>query len=102
MSKLPSPFFLSRISSSPGKQSLKLTLIVETVNPVDAGALVVSSQEEEVLRVLDLVGEQEADGLQTLLASVHVVTEEEVVGLGREAAVFEQTKQVVVLTVDVA
>jgi len=38
---------------------------------------VVSSEHEEVLWVLDLVGEHEADGLHALLASIHVVTDEQ-------------------------
>ena len=45
-----------------------LTLIVEAVDSVDAGALVVAAQQKEILRVLDLVGQQQADGLQRLLA----------------------------------
>ena len=61
----------------------------------------VSPEQEEVLRVLDLVGEQEADGLQGLLPAVDVVAQEEVVGLGREAAVLKQAEQVGVLAVDV-
>ena len=40
-----------------------LTLVVESVDSVDGRALVVSSQQEEVLRVLHLVREQEADRL---------------------------------------
>jgi len=51
-----------------------LALVVEAVNTVDGGALVVSSEEEEVLRVLDLVGQEQANGLQALLASVNVVS----------------------------
>lgn len=31
------------------------TLIVETIDPIDAGALVVSSEEEEIFGKLDLV-----------------------------------------------
>lgn len=50
----------------------------------------VPSQEKEILGVFDLVGEQEADGLQGLFAPVHVVAEEEVVGLGRKPPVLEQ------------
>lgn len=34
----------------------------------------VATEKEEVLWVLDLVGQQEADGLQGLLASVHIVS----------------------------
>ena len=61
----------------------------------------VTTENEEVLRVLDLVCEEQADCLQRLLATIDVVTEEEVVGLGREAAVFEETEKVVVLAVDI-
>lgn len=62
----------------------------------------VATQDEEVFGVLDLVGQQQADGLERLLSTVDVVTEEEVVGLRGEAAVLEQPQQVVVLAVDVA
>jgi len=55
------------------------TLIVETVDTVDAGALVVTTENEKVLGVLDLVGEEEADGLKALLAAVHVITKEEII-----------------------
>lgn len=35
-----------------------LAFIVETVNAVDGCALVVTTQDEEILRVLDLIGQQ--------------------------------------------
>jgi hypothetical protein len=79
-----------------------LALVVEAVYAVDGRALVVAPQHEEVLRILDLVGEQQADGLERLLASVHIVAEEEIVGFGGEAAVLEEAEEVVVLAVDVA
>lgn len=78
-----------------------LALIVETVDAVDGGTLVVAAQDEEVLGVLDLVGQEKADGLEGLLATVDVVTEEEVVGLRWEATVLEETEEVVVLAVNV-
>lgn len=61
----------------------------------------VTAQNEEVFGVLDLVGKKQADSLERLLAAVDVVTKEEVVGLGRETAVFEKAQKVVVLAVDV-
>ena len=67
-----------------------LALIVETVDTVDGGTLVVSSQNKEVLRVLDLVCKEQADGLERLLATVDIVTEEEVIRLWRETAVLEE------------
>ena len=78
------------------------TLVVEPVNPVDARALVVPPQHEEVLRVLDLVRQQEADRLERLFATVHVIAQEQVVRFWREPAVLEQAQQVVILPVDVA
>jgi hypothetical protein len=63
---------------------------------------VVAAQDEEVLGILDLVGEQQADGLERLLAAIYVVAEEEVVGLGREAAVLEEAEEVIILPVDIA
>jgi hypothetical protein len=48
-------------------------LVVEAVDAVDRGALVVATEDEEVLGVLDLVCQQEADGLERLLATVDVV-----------------------------
>ncbi len=79
-----------------------LALVVEAVDAVDGRALVVAAQDEEVLGELDLVGKEQADGLERLLAAVYVVAEEEVVGLGREAAILEEAEQIVVLPVDIA
>ena len=79
-----------------------LALVVEAVDAVDASALVVASQQEEVLRVLDLVRQQQRDRLQRLLASVDVIPQEEVVGLRRETPVLEKPQQVVVLPVHVS
>jgi hypothetical protein len=79
-----------------------LALVVESVDTVDGRALVVTAENEEVLGVLDLVCEEQADGLEGLLATVDVVAKEEVVGLGGETAVLEQTEQIVVLAVDIS
>jgi hypothetical protein len=63
---------------------------------------VVSAEDKEVFRVLDLVCEQKAYGLERLLSSVHVIAKEEVVGFRRETTVLEESEKIVVLTVDVA
>lgn len=78
-----------------------LALIVETVDTVDGGTLVVATEDEEVLWVLDLVGEEEADGLERLLSAVDVVTKEEVVGFWWESSVLEESEEIVVLSVDI-
>lgn len=79
-----------------------LALVVKAVDAVDGRALVVTPQDEEVLGILDLVGQEQADGLERLLAAIYVVAKEEVVGLGREAAILEEAKQVVILPMDIA
>lgn len=78
-----------------------LALVVEAIDSVDRGALVVTSEDEEVFGVLDLVGKEQANSLKRLLTSVDVVTEEEVVGLGREATILEESEEIVVLSVDI-
>jgi hypothetical protein len=62
---------------------------------------VVASQQEEVLLVLDLIGEQEADSLKALPPTIHIIAQEKKVGPGRMAGVFEQSEEVVVLPVNV-
>jgi hypothetical protein len=78
------------------------TFVVENVDSVDTGALVVASEDEEVFGVFDLVREQQADGLERLLSSVDIISEEEVVGLWGERPVLEQTQQVVILAVNIS
>lgn len=68
----------------------QLTLIVEAVDAVDGSTLVVAPEQEKVLWVFDLVGQQEADGFQGLFPSVHVVTQEKVVRLWRKTTVLKQ------------
>lgn len=82
-------------------ESRALTLIVEAVDPVDGGTLVVAPEKEEVLWVFDLVRQQQADGLQRLLPSVHVVAQEQVVGLWGEAAILKEPQKVCVLPMDI-
>ncbi len=79
-----------------------LALVVEAINAVNRSALVVATKEEEVLWVLDLVGEQEADGFEALLATVNIIAEEEVVGIGRETTILKEAKKVIVLAVNIA
>lgn len=61
----------------------------------------VPPEKEEVFGVFDLVGQQKADGFQRLFPSVHVVAQEKVVCLWREAAVLKEPEQVCVLPMDI-
>lgn len=87
--------FLSACSAS-------LTLVIEPVDAVDGGALVVAPEQEEVLWIFDLVGQQETDGFQRLLPPVHIVPQEQVIGFWREAPILKQPQQICVLAMDVA
>lgn len=78
-----------------------LALIIESINTVDGGAFMVATENEEVFGVLDFVCEEQADGFQRLLASIDVITKEEVVCLWRESTILEQTQQIIVLAVNV-
>lgn len=80
---------------------LPLALVVEAVEPVDGGALVVAPEHEEVLGVLDLVGQEQAHALDGLLAPVHIVPQEQVVDFSGVAALLEDPQQIPVLPVDV-
>ncbi len=62
----------------------------------------VSSEEEEILGILDLVGQQQTNGFHALFASVHIVPQEEIIGVGREATVLKQSQQISELTMDVS
>lgn len=79
-----------------------LAFVVKAVDPINRAALMIASQQEEVLRILDLVGEQKADYFQVLLAPVDVVAQEQIVGLRWEVADLKYPEQVDVLAVDVA
>lgn len=79
-----------------------LAFIVETVHACDVRALVVTAQQEEVLGVPQLVAKQKEQSLKGLLATIDVVTEEEVITVWREAAHFEHADEICVLSVDVA
>lgn len=79
-----------------------LALVVEPVNSGHVGALVVAAEKEKVLGELELVAEEQQNGLERLLPPVNIVTQEEVVGHGREATHLKHSDQVRVLSVDIA
>ena len=49
------------------------TFIVKAVDFVNGRALVVASQQEEVLRVLDFISEKQSDALNRLFSTVYIV-----------------------------
>ena len=49
----------------------------------------VAAQHEKVLGVLDLVGQHQADVLNRLFSPVHIVSEEQIVGVPGKTSVLE-------------
>lgn len=49
--------------------------VIKSVNSIDARTFVISTQEEEVLGVFDLISEEQADGLQALFSTIYVITQ---------------------------
>ena len=61
----------------------------------------VATEEEKVLRILDLVRQEKAHSLEGLLATIDIISQEEVVGIGWETAIFKKSEQIVVLPVHI-
>jgi hypothetical protein len=78
-----------------------LAFIIESINTINGGALMVSTEEEEVLGVLNLIGQEEANSFQRLLAAVDVISQEEVVSIGWETAIFEKSKEIIILSMNI-
>lgn len=70
--------------------SIPLTLVIEPIDAVDGSTLMVAPEQEKVLWIFDLVGQEKADCFQGLFPSVHIVTQEKVVCLWREATILKQ------------
>ena len=61
----------------------------------------VTSEQEEVLRVLDLVAQEKANRFDRLLAAVNIVTKEEIVSLRRESTILKDPQQIIVLSMHI-
>jgi len=61
----------------------------------------VAPEDEEIFRIFDLVCKQKTYRLERLLSSIHVVAKEEVICFWRETAILKQSKEVVILAMDI-
>src|SRR5687767_2607939 len=80
----------------------KLTLVIKAVDTVDRSAFVIATEDEEVFGVLNLVGKEETYGFEALLAPIHVVAKEKIIGCRRESSILKQPEEVVILAVNIA
>lgn len=76
-------------------------LIVEAVDLRDESGLVVASEQGDPVLVAHLEGQQHEEGLDAVPPAIHIVAQEDVVGIGRVPSDLEQLEQVVELPVDV-
>jgi len=74
----------------------------EAIDTVDHRTLMISTEHEEVLGVLDLVAEEQADGFNVLASTIHIVSKEDVVRISGETSLAEDSEQIGILTMDVA
>jgi hypothetical protein len=79
-----------------------LALVVKTVDSCDRRTLMVATEQEKVQRELGLVSEKQSNDFQALLTPIHIITQEKVVAFRGEAAIFEQTQKVMVLTMNIS
>ena len=56
-----------------------LAFIVKAINFCDGFTLVVASEQEDTLRVLDFVGQKQTNGFNAVFTSVNVVAQEKIV-----------------------
>ena len=61
---------IDSLSLTTFRPAYRLTFVVEAVDSVDARALVIPAEEEEIFGVFNFVREEQAYGLQRLLPSV--------------------------------
>lgn len=59
------------------------TFIIKSINAVDSGTLMVSTENKKILWVLDFVSEKQAHYFQRLFSSIYIITKEQVIGLFR-------------------
>ena len=65
------------LSTSPPILAMCVCVCVCVYSPIYAGTFMVAPQDEEVLWVLDLVSEQQTNGLQGLLPSVDIIAQKD-------------------------
>lgn len=84
-----------------GVAILAQALIIEAIDLCDLARLVVATENGDTILVADLECHQQGHSLDRVVATVHIVAHEQIVGVRRIAANAEQLHQVVELAVDV-
>jgi hypothetical protein len=81
---------------------LAYALSVKAIHLRDLPGLVISPQESDAVGMADFQANEKGNGLDRLSASVDIIAEEQVVGMGKEPADVEKLEKVGVLTMNIA
>ena len=92
---------LSAVAPDVDRTVLAKAFIIEAINLGNLTGLVVTANQRDSLRVADLQGKKEQEGLNRVVATIDEVSHEEIVGIGALATDLEQLHQVVELTVNI-
>ena len=76
-------------------------LFVEAVDAGDTASLVVTTEERDAIRVLELEAEKQLERFDRVVATIDEVTHEDVAGVGNLATLLKQLKKIVELAVDI-
>jgi len=85
-----------------GVAVLLVDFIEESIHHGDVSALVVAPQQVDTVGVLHLQAEEEGDGLDRVVPSVHEISDEDELVVGHASPLADQVLHVVELPVDVA
>ena len=81
---------------------LAQALVVKAIHLRNLAGLVVASDQGYSIGVSHFKSQQQQKSLNAVVASVHKITHEQVVGVGALATYFEQLNQIIKLSVDIS
>jgi hypothetical protein len=81
---------------------LTFTFIVKSIYTINTGTLMVSSEQEEVLRVFDFISKHQAYCFKALFSTIHIISQKKIVSIGGKSSIFKESKQVEILSMNVS
>lgn len=78
-----------------------LALIIKPIQPINILRLMIAPEHKKVLRILNLIRQQQTNRLQILLAPVHIIPQKQIIRLGRIPSKIKNPQQIVILSMNV-
>ena len=78
-----------------------LAFVIKSINTIDRGTFMVSSEDEKVEGIFDFVSEEEADSFKAVFSSINIISQKEVICFRGEISVFEKSKEIIILSMDI-